>query len=133
MAINEPYWQKNSLGVLALSGHTILYDRKAENVRACILASQNLAINLLTEYTNGDCVAAMLETGIEECKQICIISLYLDIKKDIMSPNLKKLLTKLRQEDIKFTILSDTNSHSSLYGSETSNKRGEIIENEHCL
>ena len=47
-----------------------------------------------------------------------------------MTTNLKKLLQKLRQEEINYVILSDTNSHSSLYGSETTNKRGEIIENE---
>ena len=32
--------------------------------------------------------------------------------------------------EISFAILSDTNSHSSLYGSEITNKRGEVIENE---
>ena len=69
MAINEPYWQKDSLGVLSSCGQTLLYDKRSENVRACILASQNLTLNLLTEYTNGDCVAAILETGIEECKK----------------------------------------------------------------
>ena len=47
-----------------------------------------------------------------------------------MISNLKKLLQKLRREEISFAILSDTNSHSSLYGSEITNKRGEVIENE---
>ena len=102
MAINEPYWQKDSLGVLSSCGHTLLYDQRTDNVRACILASKNLTLSLLAEYTNGDCVAAMLETGIEECKRMCIISLYLDIKKDIMSPNLKKTINKTKARIDKF-------------------------------
>ena len=45
IAINEPYWQKESIGVLAKCGHNIIYNRGAKDVRSCILASKNLVKN----------------------------------------------------------------------------------------
>ena len=105
-------------------------DHGANDVRSCIIASKNLPITSVNNYTSGDCAVGMLETNLSACPKICLISLYLDINLEIMSPNLKRLLRKLQLERIPYLILTDSNSHSSLWGSETTNTRGRKVEND---
>ena len=75
IAINEPYWQHGSIGVLAKCEQTIIMDHGANDVRSCIIASKNLPITPVNNYTNGDCAVGMLETNLSACPKICLISL----------------------------------------------------------
>ena len=58
-----------------------------------------------------------------------IISIYMDITDALTwSPTLTKAIQASRKRKIPILICADTNSHSSLWGSEVSNTRGEHIE-----
>ena len=71
--------------------------------------------------------ASLLETDIENIKKFLIISLYLDINLDV-TILLDQLKTYRARTGLPVLVSMDSNAHSTLWGSEDTNARGEILE-----
>lgn len=132
-AIQEPYWQKNSLGVLDKTGHDMLYDKTAKEVRAGILASKSLELWMDPDYSNGDVVVAVWRTGDSELGTVYLVSWYADStvpNNQVVNPILKRFLRKCEREGKAYILMGDLNGWSSLWNMPVNNPRGEILEEE---
>ena len=111
------------------SSFNIFYDRSVERARACILASRNLNLWLVPEYTDGDMVTCLWRTEDETTREVYVVSVYMDITYEQVCPsNLLRLLRSAQKRRKEILILSDTNSHSTLWGCPDNNYRGEELE-----
>ena len=109
--------------------HTLLYDRSAKRPRAAIYASRDLNLWQVNEYTSDDLVTCLWKTGDTRIKEIYVASVYMDITFDtVWPPLLERLLAYCRRHEKEILLCADTNGHSSLWGSEETNKRGEALE-----
>ena len=91
-AVHETYWFNNDIGVLGKSGQTVLYDHRAKIVRAAIIASRNLSLHFLENYSDGDLVTARYDTRNQLCPTIIVISYYADREKDPINNKLKNAM-----------------------------------------
>ena len=127
ICLQEPPVRDNR--VIGLSNSTqIFYDRSSTTrPRAAIMASQNLHLWAAPEFSNADMVTCLWKW--DDRTQVYIISLYCDILDDSVVPDiLIKLLRRCRRKGIEVIICTDSNSHSTLWGCDTTNKRGETFE-----
>ena len=102
-----------------------LFYKKGTDARAAIYASSNLNTWPMPEYTEKD-ISTCLIKGKE--KEIIFSSVYMDINEEPWSKTLKKLIRFCSTVKKELVIVSDTNCHSTLWGSRETNARGEIFE-----
>jgi ribonuclease HI len=96
--------------------------------RAAIWASSNLNLWQHPSYTSRDMVTVTWYQEKFEHPEIYITSLYLDITANSFPPQLQKLVRHCNQTFTPLLILTDSNAHSSLWGSDDTNDRGELLE-----
>ena len=93
--MTEPYTTMGSITGLP-SGLTVIYDRKNKNARspprAGIMANRSLGITAMEAWCSRDCAVGTMKL---HGKQTILVSLYLDIKKPVVSPELDNLMTCL--------------------------------------
>ena len=92
--------------------------------RAAILIPKNMQFTHLEQLSNPDATVVLLRT---DRGKILLASLYLDSKKPVVQPWLKKLVDYADAKQIPTLFALDSNAHSQLYGPDT-NKRGEKFE-----
>lgn len=127
ICLQEPPTNKGRIVGFGSSGQ-LLYDRSSKRPRAAIFASRDLDIWLVPEFTNGDIVTCIWKTNSIH-RDVIVVSVYMDILDDEVLPKeLIKLMRKAQRKDKEVIICADSNAHSSLWGCEDTNKRGEKVE-----
>ena len=98
-----------------------------KNNRTAIAVPNDLCAWAVTELSDEDTTVIMLENTDKET--ILITSSYLDITLDsVISDTLQKVLDFSRVKNIPILIGCDSNSHSTLWGCDSNNARGDIVE-----
>ena len=117
------------------TGHGLIAQRPAnitcipklsqkEYPRAGIFCSKNLEAVELTQFSNRDCAAGLINI---EHKKAVIASVYCDINKEVMQGWLADLLTFVEKKKYLLVLGMDTNAHSTLFV-ESQNTRGNDLE-----
>ena len=130
--LQEFYYFNGRAGAVDKTGHTLLFDRSAENPRAAILASKNLSIFLETDLSGPDLCIARYFTGDQDMPEVYIASIYCDIheKGNIVPKNLKKCIRKCSENNFGFILYGDLNAHSRMWHCPDDNSRGKVFESE---
>ena len=122
--ITEPHTAKNKVtGLKHNNNDNIVADNKSKP-RACIRTS--LPCWKVEGLTSKDTAVAIIKT---EEGQICVASIYLDIKKEsAREEKLIDIANCCKKGNLPFIAGIDTNAHSSMWGSADDNKRGNELE-----
>ena len=81
----------------------------------------------MQDYTDGDLVTCLWK--LQGDKEIVVASAYMDITlQEVASSTLEKLLDYCSQKNLELMLCADSNAHSSMWGCEETNRRGEVIE-----
>lgn len=136
--IQEPCATK--LNVTKLSGGIKLYKHTNQRPRTCIWLSKNLEARskciLMNNFSDRDITTVTLNMKLskEIQKEVVICSIYLPHKdsndkyiKNPISDMISNLVEYCKSKGKDFIIGGDINSHHELWGSESSNERGENI------
>ena len=129
IAIQEPpVWENKVTGLS--SSNQVFYDRAAnKRPRAALYAARDLNIWQVSEFTSPDMVTCLWKWDSDT--EVYVVSLYCDIREDEVFPErLKKLLRRSNRQGKEIIICADTNSHSTLWGCQQSNARGELMEDD---
>ena len=109
--------------------HNLWYDKRGLNrPRLAIYSSRNLNLWLNSKLTNSDITTCTWKTNDPVFPEILIVSVYMNIT-DALTwlPTLNKAIQAPKKRKSPILFFADTNSHSSLWGSDVSNTRGEHI------
>mgnify|MGYP003335145635 FL=1 len=120
--VQEPYLRSD--GGLVKAPNYYIYGRPL--ARACIWLPYGTKYYAIPQLTGRDISTIM----IEQKPGYILSSVYLDINfsEDEMLADLNRLITYTKKNKLKLVIGIDSNAHSSLWGSEETNRRGEILE-----
>ena len=125
--VQEPplsYDEKRIIGFAA--GNNLIYEQSGTKPRAAIYISKNINFWTMPEYTNDDMATCMIKL---QNKSIILTSVYMDItNKEVWPEHFKKLITYARRRHIGIIIGTDSNAHSTLWGSPVNNARGDKLE-----
>ncbi len=119
--MQEPYYYKHMLPYLGKLG--TLHFNIGEQPRAAILVSRHLNSWMINHRTTRDLCACVITVGQLE---VTVVAAYHDITMRAVPLQLENLLQTGR--DKRIIIGSDTNAHSSLWGCEENNPRGDMLE-----
>ena len=122
--LTEPYSYKGTMTLLD-SGRTALFHTNRCKPRAGVGVRGNFNPWLVEEFTGED--IATVAVSINN-KMIYVSSVYLDINFPVRNILLTALVEKTNRKGIPLLVGLDTNAHSSLWGSEDTNSRGEEME-----
>ena len=124
--ITEPYTYKNKITGMP-KGVKIVSAKLKESEpgpRAGIASSVDLKITAMDNWCSRDCAVAL--TTIRGVRTV-LVSLYLDINKEIQPAWLGKLMEMITDKGYPVILGVDSNAHSCLYGPEN-NARGDAFE-----
>ena len=122
----EPYSYENRISGIPTRAKKIYLRQKATaaHPRAGIITSPDVNITAMDSWCNRDCAVALARV---EGLQTIIVSLYLDITKEVQPKWLDDLMLMIEQKGYPLIMGVDSNSHSTLYGRDN-NKRGNDFE-----
>ena len=126
--IQEPHWYRDAPTSISRSKFQVFNGsgpHPKEWPRALILASKDLKISGIESLTSRDTTVINLNI---QGKEIMICSSYQDITTEAVG-NLEACMEYARKNKKDIIIGTDSNSHSQLWSSRTTNKRGESFEN----
>ena len=127
--IQEPHWHKNSPTSLSRSkfqvfnGSGLLYK---EWPRAIVIATKDLKISGIESLSSRDTTVVTLNL---QGKEVLVCSSYQDITFQDSTYNINNCMEYARKNKKEIIIGTDSNSHSQLWSSKSTNKRGEDFEN----
>ena len=121
--ITEPCKRGNNLAYVDRNDYNIFAGKTSP--RAAIAITRRINAWELNEYTDGDMVTVSVKL---DGKEWIVCSLYLDIKMYAEKELFSKLITHANNNSIPLIVGSDSNSHSTAWGSDTENERGRILE-----
>ena len=123
--LQEPHYNVATGKVMDLNQtHHIV---SAKDPRACIYAHKSLQLWESKDYTDKDIATCLWK--LPDGSEIYLASVYLDITKQQVIPDiLMELMTFCQQRDKPIILAIDSNAHSTLWGSEQTNIRGEDLE-----
>ena len=127
--IQEPHWHKNSPTSLSRSKFQIFNVSGLPNKewpRAIVMATKDLKISGIESLTSRDTTVVTLNI---QGKEVLVCSSYQDITFQDTTYNIDKCMEYARKNKKEIIIGTDSNSHSQLWSSKTTNKRGEDFEN----
>ena len=125
--IQEPYVKNNSFPGLSSSRATLQAGTTPQKTtRAAILSSPCLNAWMVPEFSSADVTTCKFFD--DKGKPIYVVSAYLDITNNSIPPELQKVTTHCRQRGLDLLIACDSNAHSSLWGCEENNARGDMME-----
>ena len=124
LLIQEPYLYRGQ-PKLNLINYNIYY--KSKDNRSLIAAPRCLKAWSMDSLSDRDNTTILLEDNTK--RQILIVSSYLDITNgDVIGNVLEKIIEFSRVEKIPIIIGMDSNSHSTLWGCDVNNSRGDKLE-----
>ena len=109
--------------------HPLIYDRSTERPRAALYHSAGLSVWPVPEFTKRDIATGRWRIGESEADDVYVTSVYMDITAPGVWPaELSSLLRMCDRRNRKVLIMADANAHSTLWGSDATNSRGEALE-----
>ena len=92
------------------------------------MATKDIHMWLIPEFSDGDLVAARAVTGNPELPIVIFVCYYADRNnKEVVHAKLKKLTKLATKKGWPLSISGDFNAHSSLWNAEKPDKRGKIF------
>ena len=141
LLLQEPYLFKEK-PTLKIPNYSVHFGNK--KARSLVAVPQHMKAFFIKEISDRDVVAVLLEE--EACnagpkgrspQKYLLVSAYLDIlDTKVISQSLEKCVNFSKQNNIPTILGMDSNAHSTLWGCETNNNRGDILEEfilEHSL
>ena len=119
--IQEPYVKFGRISGFS-SNYKIICSSTKKNVRACIAVSKKLRFWTLSQYTNEDQVAIIVNTN---NKKVVLVSLYMPgDSTEAPPPTIFRNLVKYCDENnLGLVVGTDANSHHTAWGSTDINER----------
>ena len=122
--LQEPYTYENNIAFFDKNLNIFAYTGR-KKTRAAIVASKNLPIWLLNQFTNEDVVSVALRS---DNKIYVFCSVYMDFNENNPPPDLlKNLSLHCFRNSWGLFIGTDANAHHTLWGSSDVNSRGQIL------
>ena len=97
------------------------------NARAMIYSHRALPISEHAQFTGRDVACAVWEVGMPNLARVMLISLYWDGRYDQLPAKFLDCLKWCGEKSIPVHIGGDFNAHSTLWGSRTNSRRGDIV------
>ena len=119
--VQEPYFYKGKIPGLP-KGYSFFGDSKS---RAIIIAPSCMPLFLCHELTHTDTTVCLYDNG-KDKKYLA--SMYLDINKEVITQNVENIFEILQDLQVPAVFGLDSNAHSTFWGCESSNQRGEVLE-----
>lgn len=126
--LQEPWTYRDKVGISAFG----IQSFAAKAPRAAVLVTSDLNVWAMDEFTTKDVSACLWKTGLQDCPVIVLISVYSDINLPAVSTDLIKLVSYCVCSNYLYIIASDTNAHSTLWGCDQNNIRGDKYEEFLC-
>ncbi len=124
--IQEPYVCHNRIHGLN-SRATVFHGETPHTApRTAIICSRKLKAWKVPEYSSRDVTTCMFQD--KKGKPMYVVSAYLDCTLNHLPPELLRVTAMCLQKGHHFIVAMDTNAHSHLWGYETTNRRGEMLE-----
>lgn len=122
--IQEPWVaRKRICGLGGLLDTKVLYD--GDRPRAGIICKGNIDVWIMPQYTNQDLCAVTIK---HQSKEVVMASAYADISLPVVNDRLEELVDYCNEKKRSLLIGVDSNAHSTLWGNEASNSRGDQLE-----
>lgn len=129
--IQEPYIDYNSNKIKGLQSqhYNLFHGQTLDKKRTCIVASRELAITLLPQYSDGDLTSVLLSTGKHgQNEEIILCSGYMPHEKsELPSETTKNVIEYASDAGIPIVLGCDTNAHHTIWGSSNINMRGNSL------
>jgi hypothetical protein len=122
ICLQEPHMHNGRL--LGLPYTCNKFHKRSKAFRAAIVAPRNLDLWYMDELSTTDLVVCTLKG---KTKDIIIASLYCDITTNIPQ-ELHNLTQFCLQKNLEVIICADTNAHSTLWGCDSNNGRGDLFD-----
>lgn len=127
--IQEPWIRSGKICGLNIKQCKLIYDTRAERPRAAILLDESINSLLISEFTDEDTVAVLVQAnqmGVR--KEIVIVSAYFPGEdEDAPTEKVKALVAYCKVHNMALVIGCDANSHNEVWGSTDTNRRGESL------
>jgi hypothetical protein len=119
----EPWAHKGKVG-LSADGLTMA----GTDLRAGIFATKDLNMVTMDQFVMDNLAVCRWLMGDEENSVVIVISYYVNITLKPIPKELEKVLVYCKSNSLPVLISADTNAHSSLWGCQYNNRRGDIFE-----
>ena len=127
--VQEPPTSSHTKVVGFEKRHPLIFDRSSERPRAALYHSAGLNVWPVPEFTSRDIATGRWRHSDREKDDVYVTSVYMDITlPEVWPKELTRLLRMCDRRDMKLVIMADANAHSTLWGSEVTNSRGEAVE-----
>jgi len=124
--LQEPNVFKGKL--VGMNANNNSYHFSSGRFRAAIVGSPTMDLWMCDKFTDNDFVTCIWRTGRQDFPEIYVVSAYCDITCMQVPDMWTKLCDHARKEHKQVMICSDTNAHSSLWGSIYNNRRGDFFD-----
>jgi ribonuclease HI len=127
IGVQEPPAGKGKVRIL--TDGQLFYNHQCERPRTAIYASRDLNLWPMERFISMDLTAVLWRTGRADLPEVVVASAYFDIELASTVPReLERLLRYCSRQGKRVLILADTNAHSSMWGCDNTNRRGEDLE-----
>ena len=123
LLVQEPYVRKGK-PIFSLPNYQVHYHGK--NSRSLIAVPRQLRVWSVSSLSDGDFTSILLEGN--DKKRILVVSGYLDIKKEVVGDKLEEIVSYSSANKIPILAGFDTNCHSTIWGCDENNNRGDLLE-----
>jgi ribonuclease HI len=124
--LQEPWTPATSGRIGSMPRGTQIFS--AHKPRAAILATPDLKLWPMPDFTSQDVVAVIWKTGYARYPEIIVVSVYADINKDAVPMELINITKYCGDNNLPLVLGADTNAHSSCWGCSENNSRGDEYE-----
>ena len=123
LLVQEPYIHKGR-PVMSIPNYNVhFYGVKS---RTLVAVPRHLKAWSLGSLSDGDVTTILLENN--ENERILVVSAYFDITKDVVSKKIDEITMFSSRHKVPLLMGADTNCHSSLWGCDENNSRGDVLE-----
>ena len=126
--LQEPGQNKGKIKNFSKDKTIMTGTENAEKCRTCIVASPDLKIFKLSQFSNKDHTTVILKNAITNDKFV-FSSVYMPYDSPTTPPDelMKNLVEHCQTCNLKLIIGSDTNCHNEIWGSSDNNSRGDDL------
>lgn len=124
--IQEPWINKSKIHGLDENKYNLFYDRTSIKPRACIIATKELNIAFMPQFSSGDCSTVIVNLNTQTINEELIFSsVYMDGNKpDLPDRIVRDTIEYSTNSGIPIIVGADCNAHHTLWGSSDNNNRG---------
>lgn len=106
----------------------MLYGTEHDTPRSCILYTNNINAQPLTEFCSRDLCAIRLQTQEDHnIPEVILASAYMPEEEEVPPLELARLVSYCESGGMQLVVAADSNAHHPLWGMKTSNNRGKKL------